>query len=147
MTSIIRPIAILKGGERSSSIGRRKQQRERTQTDYHEKKSYEKRYSHLPGSRLWTASFMTNAGNNFSPSYMRNMAEPKEMAEGVGIPKDKNGEIITYDKQGLQGAMGYFVLHCLLGDGNVRLFDGSILESAQDKRSILMETLGYKKHL
>jgi len=113
-----------------------------------EKRSYVKRYGHLPGSRLWPASFMTNAGSDFSPSSMRDMAELKEMAEGVGIPTDKNVEIITYSTQGLEAAMGYFVLHDLLGYKNVKLFDGSILESAADK-SVPMETnsWGYKKHL
>jgi thiosulfate/3-mercaptopyruvate sulfurtransferase len=114
----------------------------------HEKRSYVKRYGHLPGSRLWPASFMTNAGIDFSPSFMRDMAELKAMAEGAGIPADRNTEIITYSNQGLQAAMGYFVLHDLLGYKNVRLFDGSALESAAD-RSVPMEanSWGYRKHL
>jgi thiosulfate/3-mercaptopyruvate sulfurtransferase len=112
----------------------------------HEKKSYIKRYGHLPGSRLWPADFMTNAGIEFSPSFMRDTAELREMATGVGIPTDKNAEIITYSNRGLQAAMGYFVLHDLLGYKNVKLFDGSMLEAAVDK-SVPMETdgWGYKK--
>jgi thiosulfate/3-mercaptopyruvate sulfurtransferase len=112
----------------------------------HEKKSYIKRYGHLPGSRLWPADFMTNAGIEFSPSFLRDRAELQKMAKGVGIPSDKNVEIITYSNQGLQAAMGYYVLHDLLGYSNVRLFDGSILEAAADK-SVPMETnsWGYKK--
>ncbi len=112
----------------------------------HEKKSYIVRYGHLPESRLWPADFMTNAGNNFSPSYLREPAVLEQMAHGVGIPANKNAEIITYSNQGLQAALGYFVLHDLLGYRNVRLFDGSILEAAAD-RSVPMETngWGYKK--
>jgi thiosulfate/3-mercaptopyruvate sulfurtransferase len=113
----------------------------------HEKKSYVERYGHLPGSRLWPADFMTNAGIEFSPSYMRDLAELKQMAGGIGIPADRNVEIITYSNRGLQAAMGYFVLHDLLGYKNVRLFDGSLLEGAADK-NLPMETdsWGYKKH-
>jgi thiosulfate/3-mercaptopyruvate sulfurtransferase len=112
----------------------------------HEKKSYIKRYGHLPGSRLWPADFMTNAGIEFSPSFLRDTAELQKMAKGVGIPAEKNVEIITYSNQGLQAAMGYYVLHDLLGYRNVKLFDGSILEATADK-SVPMETnsWGYKK--
>jgi thiosulfate/3-mercaptopyruvate sulfurtransferase len=112
----------------------------------HEKKSYIKRFGHLPESRLWPADFMTRAGIEFSPSFMRDAAELEEMAKGVGIPADKNTEIITYSNRGLQAAMGYYVLHDLLGYQNVRLFDGSMLEAAADK-SIPMnaEGWGYKK--
>jgi thiosulfate/3-mercaptopyruvate sulfurtransferase len=111
----------------------------------HEKKSYIKRFGHLPGSRLWPADFMTKAGTEFSPSFMRDRKELQQMAKGVGIPQDKNVEIITYSNRGTQAAMGYFVLHDLLGYKNVRLFDGSILEAAADE-SVPMETdsWGYK---
>jgi thiosulfate/3-mercaptopyruvate sulfurtransferase len=114
----------------------------------HEKKSYIKRYGHLPGSRLWPADFMTNAGIEFSPSFMRDTAELQQMAKGIGIPADKNVEIITYSNRGLQAAMGYFVLHDLLGYRNVRLFDGSMLEAAADN-SVPMKTngWGYKKKM
>ncbi|MEJ2684023.1 MAG: rhodanese-like domain-containing protein [Candidatus Sulfobium sp.] len=114
----------------------------------HEKKSYIKRFGHLPGSRLWPADFMTNAGIEFSPSFMRDMSELHQMAKGVGIPADKNAEIITYSNRGLQAAMGYFVLHDLLGYKNVKLFDGSILEAAAD-RSVPMKTngWGYKRKM
>lgn len=114
----------------------------------HEKKSYIKRYGHLPGSRLWPADFMTNAGIEFSPSFMRDTAELRQMAKGIGIPADKNVEIITYSNRGIQAAMGYFVLHDLLGYRNVKLFDGSILEAAADN-SVPMNTnsWGYKKKM
>jgi thiosulfate/3-mercaptopyruvate sulfurtransferase len=114
----------------------------------HEKKSYVKRYGHLPGSRLWPADFMTNAGIEFSPSFMRDKAELQQMAKGIGIPADKNVEIITYSNRGIQAAMGYFVLHDLLGYKNVKLFDGSILEAAADE-SVPMKTngWGYKKKM
>jgi len=114
----------------------------------HEKKSFIKRHGHLPGSRLWPADFMTNAGIEFSPSFMKDTADLQQMAKGVGLPSDKNVEIITYSNRGTQAAMGYFVLHDLLGYRNVRLFDGSMLEAAADE-SIPVETngWGYKKKM
>jgi len=114
----------------------------------HEKESYIKRFGHLPESRLWPADFMTNAGMEFSPSFMRDNAELEQMAKGVGIPEDKNAEIITYSNRGLQAAMGYYVLHDLLGYRNVKLFDGSMLEAAADK-SVTINTngWGYKKKM
>jgi thiosulfate/3-mercaptopyruvate sulfurtransferase len=79
---------------------------------------------------------------------MRDTAELEQMAKGVGIPPDKNVEIITYSNRGTQAAMGYFVLHDLLGYRNVRVFDGSILEAAADE-SVPLETnkWGYKKRM
>jgi thiosulfate/3-mercaptopyruvate sulfurtransferase len=99
----------------------------------HEKKSYIKLSGHLPGSRLWPASAMTNAGEEFSPSLMRDRKELEEMAMGVGIPADKDVEIITYSNRGMQAALGYYVLHDLLGYRNVKLFDGSMLVAAADE--------------
>jgi len=108
----------------------------------YEKKSNISRFGHLPGSRLWPASFVTNAGVELSPSFMKDTAVLQQMAAGVGIPEDRDTEIITYSNTGLQAAMGYFVLHDLLGYKNVRLFDGSILESTADK-NIAMEKNGW----
>lgn len=104
----------------------------------HEKKSYITRYGHLPGSKLWPASAMTNAGEEFSPSFIRDPDELVEMASGVGIPADREVEIITYSNRGMQAALGYYVLHDLLGYKNVKLFDGSLLEAAPDE-GVLME--------
>jgi len=108
----------------------------------HEKKSYIKRYGHLPDSKLWPADAMTNAGEEFSPSFMRDINDLAAMASGVGIPADKDVEIITYSNQGMQAALGYYVLHDLLGYRNVKVFDGSILEAAADE-SVPMERFSW----
>jgi len=105
----------------------------------HEKVSHIKRFGHIPGAKLWPGSFMTNAGVDFAPSYLKNLEELKQMAAGVGIPADKNTEIITYSNHGTSAAMGYFVLHDLLGYKNVKIFDGSILEYAPLK-DLAMDT-------
>lgn len=108
----------------------------------HEKKSHIKRYGHLPNALIWPSSYMSNAGINLSPAIMKDTEVLTQMAAGVGIPADKNAEIITYSNHGLQAAMGYFVLHDLLGYKNVKIFDGSILEAAPDK-SVTMEKFSW----
>lgn len=108
----------------------------------HEKKSHIKRYGHMPNALIWPSSYMSNAGINLSPAIMKDTEVLTQMATGVGIPADKNAEIITYSNHGLQAAMGYFVLHDLLGYKNVKIFDGSILEAAPDK-SVTMEKFSW----
>lgn len=98
----------------------------------HEKQNYVKSFGHLAHSKLWPISTMTNAGDNFSPSYLRSIEELQQMASGVGIPADKNTEIITYSNKGLSAALAYYVLHGLLGYKNVKLFDGSMVVAAED---------------
>jgi len=113
-------------------------------TEYfgHEKKSHIKRYGHLPSARMWPANYMSNAGIKLSPAFMKDAKILAEMAAGVGIPADKNTEIITYSNHGVQAALGYFVLHDILGYKNVKLFDGSILETAPDQ-SVPMEKFAW----
>lgn len=97
----------------------------------HEKSSEIRRAGHLPGALLWPGSFMTIAGVDFAPSYFREMDELQAMVQGIYLPADKDAEIITYSNHGLGAAMGYFVLHDLLGYKNVKIFDGSILQAAE----------------
>ncbi len=109
---------------------------DRVSTEFfgHEKKSHIKRYGHLPNARTWPANYMSNAGIEMSPAFMKDTKVLSQMAAGVGIPANKNAEIITYSNHGLQAAMGYFVLHDLLGYTNVKVYDGSILEAAPNKK-------------
>jgi len=108
----------------------------------HEKLSFIKRFGHLPGAKLWPDKYMTNAGVDFAPSYLKDMDELKQMAAGVGIPADKNVEIITYSNSGKSAAMGYFVLHDILGYTNVKIYDGSLYEYAP-KKELAMQTNGW----
>lgn len=96
----------------------------------HEKVSHIKRFGHLPGAKLWPDKYMTNAGVDFAPSYFKDIYELRDMAVGVGLPADKNAEIITYSNHGKSAAVGYFVLHDILGYTNVKIYDGSLLEYA-----------------
>ncbi len=112
----------------------------------HEKNSEISRSGHIPGALLWPQGFMTIAGVDFAPSYFRETKELQQMAKGIHLPSDKNVEVITYSNHGLAAAMGYFVLHDLLGYKNVKIFDGSILEaSAVDDVPMVVNRWGWEK--
>lgn len=112
----------------------------------HEKNSEISRAGHLPGALLLPASYMTIAGVDFAPSYFRDVKELQQMAKGIHLPADKNIEIITYSNHGLAAAMGYYVLHDMLGYKNVKVFDGSILEaSAKEDVAMVVNRWGWVK--
>ncbi len=99
----------------------------------HEKKSNIARYGHITGSLLMPAAYMTIGGQNFSPAFLRSKEELQQMASGVGLPDNRDQEIVVYSNTGEQAALGYFVLDTILGYTNVRLFDGSMLQAAKDR--------------
>lgn len=112
----------------------------------HEKNSEISRSGHLPGALLWPSEFMTIAGVDFAPSYFRKTKELEKMAGGIHLPSDKSVEVITYSNHGLAAAMGYFVLHDLLGYKNVKIFDGSIIEaSAAEDVPMVINRWGWEK--
>jgi thiosulfate/3-mercaptopyruvate sulfurtransferase len=92
------------------------------------------RYGHIPGSINFPVDFMTNAGINRAPATIKSRKELEAMAKGVGLPRDRNRKIIVYCNSAQQAGMGYFVLHDILGYRNVKTYDGSMLEYAQDKK-------------
>ena len=112
----------------------------------HEKNSEISRSGHIPGALLWPQKYMTIAGVDFAPSYFRAPEELQKMVKGIHLPADKSVEIITYSNHGLAAAMGYFVLHDLLGYKNVKVFDGSIIEaSAADEVPMVVNRWGWEK--
>jgi thiosulfate/3-mercaptopyruvate sulfurtransferase len=90
------------------------------------------RYGHIPGSLNFPVDFMTNAGINRAPATIKSSKELAAMAEGVGLPKDKEMQIIVYCNSAQQAGMGYFILRDIMGYRNVKAYDGSMLEYAQD---------------
>jgi thiosulfate/3-mercaptopyruvate sulfurtransferase len=97
------------------------------------------RYGHIPDSLNFPADFMTNAGINRAPATIKSREELAAMAQGVGLPKDRNRKIIVYCNSAQQAGMGYFVLHDIMGYRNVKTYDGSMLEYAQVIRLPLMK--------
>jgi thiosulfate/3-mercaptopyruvate sulfurtransferase len=92
------------------------------------------RYGHIPGSFSFPVDYLTNAGANRAPATIKNRKQLEAMAEGVGLPKDKDRKIIVYCNSAQWAGMGYFVLHDIMGYKNVKAYDGSMLEYAQEKK-------------
>ncbi len=91
------------------------------------------RFGHIPGSISLPATFLNNAGVNRAPAVLMSKKQLKTMIKGVGLPTDKNKELIIYCNSGQYAGLDYFVLHDLLGYKNVSLYDGSILQYAADE--------------
>jgi thiosulfate/3-mercaptopyruvate sulfurtransferase len=92
------------------------------------------RYGHIPGSLNFPVDFMTNAGINRAPATIKSGKELEAMADGVGLPRDKNRKIIVYCNSAQQAGMGYFILRGIMGYRNVMVYDGSMLEYAQQTK-------------
>lgn len=95
-----------------------------------EKRADVVRYGHIPGSISLPANYLTNAGVNRAPATIKNMEELEQISRGVGLPADKNTEIIVYCNSCQFAGLNYLVLHNILGYKNVKTYDGSMLEYA-----------------
>lgn len=101
------------------------------------------RYGHIPGSISLPAPFLNHAGVNRAPATVKLKEQLAEIVKGVGIPSDKNKEIIVYCNTGQYAGMDYFVLHDVLGYKKVSVYDGSMLEyGADDKLPLVNFTWG-----
>ena len=87
-------------------------------------------FGHIPGSLNLPAPFLTNAGINRAPATLRGKKQLMAIVEGVGIPNQKDQQIIVYCNTAQYAGLDYFVLHNLLGYSNVSVYDGSMLEYA-----------------
>lgn len=93
-----------------------------------EKRADVERFGHIAGSVSLPASYLTNAGINRAPATIKSRAVLEEMAASVGIPADKNTELIVYCNSGQFAGLDYLVLHDILGYANVSVYDGSMTE-------------------
>lgn len=57
----------------------------------------------------------------------------KQVTKALNV--DESNPTITYCNSGLQASGSWFVMHELLGNKNVKLYDGSMLEWAADERA------------
>lgn len=79
---------------------------------------------HIPGAKNFPVYFMTNAAGPIASIY--NKENILKVAEVVGV--DLTKPTIAYCSTGVQASVGWFVWHELLGNKNVRLYDGSMHE-------------------
>jgi thiosulfate/3-mercaptopyruvate sulfurtransferase len=83
---------------------------------------------HIPGAKNFPVYFMANATGPVASIYGKENILKVAEVTGVDITKP----IISYCNTGTQASIGWFVWHELLGNKNVRLYDGSMHEWSMD---------------
>ena len=79
------------------------------------------RGGHIPGAHnLFVDNVLTEAGTLLPPDELR------ERFQAVGV--GSNTEIVTYCRLSHRGSLAWFILTRLLGESNVRVYDGSWTE-------------------
>jgi thiosulfate/3-mercaptopyruvate sulfurtransferase len=87
------------------------------------RKPYVKGKGHIPGAKLYPSSIFTSHG---IPAKFMNVDQVKALSKGLGIDPEK--ETITYCNSGHLSSGGWFIMHELLGNNHVKVYDGSMHE-------------------
>lgn len=96
------------------------------------KQSYVRKKGHIPGAKVFPNELLTSAG---AAPYFTDTEELKSMAAELGIDTDAN--IITYCNSGQLASASWFVFSELMGNKNVKLYDGSMHQWALEKRPVV----------
>jgi thiosulfate/3-mercaptopyruvate sulfurtransferase len=83
---------------------------------------------HIPGAKSFPIYFMTNAASPVASIYNKENILKVANVSGIDVTKPT----IAYCNTGAQASVGWFVWHELLGNKNVRLYDGSMHEWSMD---------------
>lgn len=92
------------------------------------KKSYVYESGHIPGAKSYPTELMTDHN---TPAKFLPVQELRELAKGMGI--DTGAQSITYCNSGHLASGGWFIMHELMGNKNVKLYDGSMNEWTLNK--------------
>lgn len=93
------------------------------------KKSYVYKKGHLPGAKSYPNElFVTNGTAKF-----HSVAKLRDLSKSMGI--DTGAETITYCNSGHLATGGWFIMHELMGNKKVRMFDGSMHEWTKQKNA------------
>lgn len=84
---------------------------------------------HIPSAKLYPVDLMASTG---MPIKFSAIAELQEVASALGVRT--NSDTITYCNSGQMASGGWFVIHELLGNQNVKLYDGSMHQWTAEKR-------------
>ena len=98
------------------------------------KQSYVQKKGHIPGARIFPNELITSAGAG-TGTYFSEPEDLQLMAQELGI--DTSANIITYCNSGQLASASWFVFSELLGNKNVRLYDGSMHQWAKEKRPVV----------
>lgn len=95
------------------------------------KQAYVRRKGHIPGAKVFPNELLTDAE---APVTFAEPEEIKYMANELGI--DASSDMITYCNSGQLASGSWFVFSELLGNKNVRLYDGSMHQWALEKHPV-----------
>ena len=97
-----------------------------------QKKSYVRRKGHIPGAKVFPDELLTTAE---PPVRFTEAEELQELAQELGI--DTTANLITYCNSGQLASGSWFVISELLGNKNVKLYDGSMHQWSVEKRPLI----------
>ncbi len=93
------------------------------------KKSYVRDKGHIPGAKPFPNELMTDPG---APAKFLPANDLRDLAREMGMDTDRSS--ITYCNSGHLAAGGWFILSELLGNKDVKLYDGSMHQWTLEKR-------------
>ena len=97
-----------------------------------QKKSYVRKKGHIPGAKVFPDELITTAN---PPVRFTKAKELQQLAGELGIDTGKN--LITYCNSGQLASGSWFVMSELLGNRNVKLYDGSMHQWSVEKRPVV----------
>lgn len=95
------------------------------------KQSYVRKKGHIPSAKIFPNELLTSAG---SAVYFTDVEDIQQMTKELGINTSAN--IITYCNSGQLASASWFVFSELIGNKNVKLYDGSMHQWALEKRPV-----------
>ena len=96
------------------------------------KRPYVRKKGHIPGAKMFPNELLTTAGPG---AYFTDREDIQQMATELGISSDAN--IITYCNSGQFASASWFVFSELMGNKNVKLYDGSMHQWSIEKRPVV----------
>jgi len=100
------------------------------------KRPYVTAGGHIPGAKMLPYDLLVEHN---SPARFRSPQNVKELAQALAIDSDKPS--ITYCNSGHLAAGNWFVLSELMGNKNIRLYDGSMHEWTLEKRPVTVNKM------
>lgn len=95
------------------------------------KKSYVYAKGHIPGAKSFPNELMTNPS---IPARFVPRNELEQMLSSMGVDKGKNS--VTYCNSGHLATGGWFIMSEVLGNRQVKLYDGSMHQWTREKRPV-----------
>ena len=96
------------------------------------KKSYVYAPGHIPGAKSFPNELLTDAG---SPARFAAAGKLADLSQAMGVDTKKT--TITYCNSGHLATGGWFYMHEVLGNKNVKMYDGSMHEWTKEKRPVV----------